>query len=114
MCTVSCEEFTTVLAPLPALALTTRIDVSLVCVLSVVTEHPEGITTIELSASMKTNQRILFRFTIGRNRSSEKLMPSSPFSHQPAPDLCRDSWLALMVSVETPDAESDAGKKTQE
>jgi len=103
-----------VLEPVPALAVTTRIDTSSACVLSVLTEHPEGITTIELSASKRTNQRIVFRFTTGRNRSSDKLMPSAPFSRQLAPDVRRNSWLALMVNIETPDGESDEGEKTQE
>lgn len=53
--TVSREEFTTVLEPVPALALTTKIDTSLAGVLSVVREHREGIARIELSASMRTN-----------------------------------------------------------
>lgn len=103
-----------VFGPVPVLAFTTRIDTSLACVSSEVTEHPEGTATIELTARMRTNQRALFRFTTGSNRSSDKLMSSSPFSHQPAPGVRRDSWLMLMVSVETPDAESDVGEKAQE
>jgi hypothetical protein len=101
------------LEPDPALALTTRTDTSLAWVFSPVAEHPDGITTAKLSASIRTGQRNLLRFTNGRKKSSDKLMPSAPFRHQLAPDARCDSWLAPMVRVETPGAVTEAGEKSQ-